>query len=142
MDHEEFDPLLLPPLARDLIEVIGRELALKLILEFRAQRVWIPAKPAPDHPVSLCIGHKAATKIGWWLAPGAELDFPVLAKALRRQRDSAILADAAECTVSELCRKNNLSRRALFYAKARAKKAAAETTSATALPTPPDLFSD
>lgn len=139
MDAAEFDPLLLPPLARDLIEVIGRELAIKLILEFRAQRVWIPAKPAPDHPVARCIGPKAAARLGWWLAPGAELDFPVLAKALRRQRDSAILADAAECTVSELCRTYGLSRRAVFYAKARAK---AETTQPPSSPALPDLFSD
>jgi hypothetical protein len=134
------DPRRLPPIARDLIRVVGEEAALKLIETFRTQRLWVPSAPGPDHPITLCIGPKLAAQLGWWLSPGDHIDFPLLAGALRAERDAAILAASESATTSDLTQRYGVSRRTVFRAKQRTRQA--EDAPAAPDAPPRDLFSD
>jgi hypothetical protein len=141
------NPALLPPIVRDLIEVVGEEAARQLVERFRGERLWVPSAPGPDHPITLCVGPELAARIGWWLSPGDNLDFPMLAAASRSARDAAILAAAESTTTSGLTQQFGVSRRTAFYAKQRAAKAQATPAKAQATPAeaparPRDLLSD
>lgn len=129
----------LPPVVRQLVEVVGEEAALALCEAFRTQRLWIPSSPGPDHPVTLLIGPELAARLGWWLSPGDYFDFPLMAAALRAARDADIFAACESATTADVTRQFGVSRRTLFRAKRRAR---GQDQPSEPAPPLPDLLSD
>lgn len=109
---------LLPPLARELVDVLGIDAALALLARFRGQCIYVPAEPGPEHPVTRCLGPEAAAKLGAWVG-GDFLPLPTCDRAVRRLRDAGIVAACRERTVNAVIAETGVSRRTVFYAKRR-----------------------
>jgi hypothetical protein len=127
----------LPPLARDLVELLGLDATVVLVRRWRYQRLYVPARPAAEHPISQAIGQDNAQRLADWLRDERFrewVDVPGCSEALQAARDAAILAAAKEATTNQLVQQFGVSRRTIFNAKTRASEAEDS-------PPPPDLFS-
>ncbi len=71
------------------VEIVGPEGAALLSRDFAGRRLYIPAAPGPDHPLSVCLGHPLATELAKALV-GSYLDAPLTAG--RRLRILTLLA--------------------------------------------------
>ena len=119
----------LPPLVQELVLLLGLDATMALVRRWRYMRLYVPARPAPDHPISLAIGPDAARCLADWLRDEKfreHLDVPGCADALRAVRDAAILEAASTGTTNDLVARFVVSRRTVFYAKERAAATPAE----------------
>jgi len=74
---------LLPPRLRDFVRLIGLPATLRLVEHYGGLRIYIPARPAPDHPFAELIGFdKLSALSAEYAIDGTGLRF-VLPKAQR-----------------------------------------------------------
>lgn len=117
----------IPPARLDFIEIArrlcGAGTADKLIQDFGGTRIFLPRRPAPDHPVSVSIGHKAALAIGAE-CHGISLDVPLGFDALRTRRKALIAKLRAEGKpVRAIARAAGTGERNVYYHLAKLRRA-------------------
>lgn len=97
-EDKEFSPF-------EAIErLVGPELAARISARFGGRRFYVPAKPGPNHPLSIIVGHEAAVKIGLEFR-GAKLSIPLgqgkrarIASMREAGKSVAAIAAALQCT--------------------------------------------
>lgn len=85
----------LPPVARDLVEVIGLPAAVRLVEKWGGVRIYVPATVGEDHPLARMIGVDTARALCEYCA-GELLAVPRAAAALREARNREIRARYAD----------------------------------------------
>ncbi len=81
----------LPPLLREIEELIGLEAALALCRRWGGGRLFVPRKVTPEHPIARELGLEAAERFCGYYA-GEELCVPMGAAILRHLRNRAIVS--------------------------------------------------
>lgn len=102
------DPRLLPPVMRALIDVLGFEGAIRLLLARGGQRVHVPV--STSRSLSSIVGLDNARRLCERFG-GQELDLPKYDKVAQRLRDEMINAEREAHSLNQLAAKYNLTRR-------------------------------
>jgi len=94
MDVREYDPADLPETLKQVSEVIGFELTLKIVERWGGQRFYIPKHVVLTSDLVEVIGIEAALKLSWQLGEW-QFEVPTCAQMQRVARNRAIRKDAA-----------------------------------------------
>lgn len=79
-------------LIADLADAIGYQPTVRLIRAYGGRRLYIPRKADPEHPLSLTVGHAAATHLAD-LYPGERLELPDEQSSILDLRNRRIVAE-------------------------------------------------
>jgi hypothetical protein len=112
---------LLPPLARELVDVLGIEPTLALVRRFGGQTIYVPLEPKADHPVTLCLGEELARKLGKWTIRGDFIPVPKCEALLRAKRNAGIVTACTDKPINAIAQEHGLTRRQVFRIKAAAQ---------------------
>jgi len=82
----------LPPILRDITELIGLPATLALVRHAGGTRLYVPVKYDPDHPLAKVLGHAAAVAL-IERHRGEYIDLPKGEIAIKAARDQQIRAD-------------------------------------------------
>jgi hypothetical protein len=111
----DIDTSLLPPVARDLAELLGLDAALALVERWGGTPLWVQQKPWPE--LVAAIGEVPAQTLCSTYAL-ERIDVPRCVRSMRAVRDRAILAAASQGTSgAQLARDNGLTRRQITNIK-------------------------
>ena len=109
----------LPPVARELIEVIGLDATRALIEAFGGTRLYVPGRLAPDHALVKLLGEPAAAALAAHYA-GDELGVPRAAAAMRAALHRQIVAAYdAGASAARLAREHGCTERWIYAIVAR-----------------------
>lgn len=123
---------LLPPVARELHDLLGPDALARLVCDFGGLEIRVPQQDSPTHPLARCLGPEA-WPILFEHRPGEYLTIPRLAHVRSLIRRRGIIADRqAGYTANETAKRHGVTSRWVRIACARGE----------ALNIQPDLFGD
>jgi Mor family transcriptional regulator len=103
----ELAPPELPPMARNLVELLGVTPTLALVEQVGGQRLYVPRAFEEDSDVVRAIGAKLAAEFAR-IYGGELIDIPMCKVLLRRERNRAILKDSETLDGNALVKKYRL----------------------------------
>ncbi|WP_019024078.1 MULTISPECIES: Mor transcription activator family protein [unclassified Thioalkalivibrio] len=80
-------------LVAELADAIGYQPTVRLIRAYGGRRLYIPRQADPEHPITLTVGHTAATQLCDQY-PGTRLDLPDEQTSLLELRNRRIVAES------------------------------------------------
>lgn len=86
------EPRYLPPILREIAELIGLPATLALVRHAGGTRLYVPVKYDPDHPLAKVLGHAATVQL-IEMHRGEAIDLPKGEIAIKAARDQQIRAD-------------------------------------------------
>ncbi len=115
IDLQNIYPADLPPLAREIADLIGLPLCLRLITKHGGQHLYFTRDAKPNNWLTICIGPNAATKLCLRFRSTWQ-HLPRCAKALRNYRDRTIQHkyDTDQNTINELAQDYGLTERQIW----------------------------
>jgi DNA-binding NarL/FixJ family response regulator len=100
-----------------IVEIIGEEAAAKLIASFGGTRLYVPHSPCADDPLARVVGTSNAMKLAQMFG-GERVELPK--PPPRRTRILALRATG--CSIEEIARALNCTRRRVFQVLAEARR--------------------
>jgi len=106
---------MLPESLKEIAEIIGVVPAIQLARDFGGTEIYIPKNMTADHPIAVCIGLEAATKLAEW-AIGDRIEIP-RAVGVHLGKRNAEIREAVEQGLSKkkAARKFQLTTRWIRY---------------------------
>lgn len=114
---------LLPPMAKEMAQVVGLRAALAVVEHWGGTRLCVPHRLTDDHPLMQVLGAEAAEQLAAHYR-GETLTVPRAAAALRAALYDQIVQeyDGGEKTAGQLAREHRVTERWIFYIVARARR--------------------
>lgn len=101
----------LPGILRDLVDLIGLTVTLRLVEHYGGVRLYVPVKYDPEHMLVKLLGAPAAQKLIEHYGGEEHFDVPKAERAIRAVRDRKIRADYTHKSRRQLAREHRLTER-------------------------------
>ena len=106
------DSSLLPPILRDIVDLVGMHPTMKLVEAYGGVRLYVPkGELAEDHYLVRLIGREAAEKLQAMYGGEPHFDIPKAERAMRAVRDARIRAQRPGTSVRALALEHRLTER-------------------------------
>lgn len=92
----------------EMVDVLGDDLAARLIMDRGGMRIWVPRRIPPGHWLARALGAEGAARLAGWCG-GGPLHVPCGYAQRRAQRDERIRRDAATVRPALLARRHGLT---------------------------------
>jgi hypothetical protein len=107
----------------EIVEVIGEEATLKLVARYGGQRIHIPGKVTPFHPIAEAIGYEAAVSLARRF-DGTDVDVPLgpngaYNRSMREQRETLARLNREGRSANAVAAEAGVNRRTVFRHRAR-----------------------